>query len=171
MGKKETSLVRFIGGVFVFMPLYGDISIGVLSAIKNNDNIDLLYNNRHVECKPFGIITLDSMMANAVNPKECSNAINAYYRSSPHDKVFAREHLFIGQSYHFEQIKGGCVLYANGLETYSEMALAQGIALIEPTFDNVEWNTRLQRVQQGAETQKRGLHTTLIRKYCIKEEK
>lgn len=68
-------------------------------------------------------------------------------------------------------IKEGCILYANGNETYSEMLLRQGLALIDPAFDNSEWNGRFKRSQKGSEQQKNGLHDTLIKKWCIKEEK
>ncbi len=171
VSKKETFFLTLIGIGVIIMPLYGEISIGILSSIDNNAKLNLLYNSKPVECKPFGIIPLENMTSIAVNPQECSSRIASLYRSSPHDKAFAKEHLIISQSYHFEQIKEGCVLYANGLETYSEMLLRQGIAIVDPKFDNVEWNVRLRNAQKGSEMQQIGLHVTLIRKFCIKEEK
>lgn len=171
VSKKETYFLKLIGLAFIIMPLYGEISIGILSSIENNAKVNLLYNSKPIVCKPFGIIPLENMMSTAVNPQECSSRIESLYRSSPHDKAFAKEHLIISQSYHFEQIKGGCVLYANGLETYSEMLLSHGIAIVDPKFDNVEWNIRLKNAQKGSEMHETGLHGTLIRKFCIKEEK
>lgn len=154
----------------MWVPLYGDISIGIMNGMEENAKIHLLYNNARVECKPFGVIPLENMVATAASPKECLSRIEQFYRNSPHDKVFAKEHLILFQSYHFERLKEGCVLYANGLETYSEMLLANGLAIVDPKFDNSEWNGRLKRAQKGAESQMIGLHAGELKKFCIKEE-
>jgi len=170
MSKNETFFVRFIGLLIYMTPLYGEITVGLLTSIENNAKVNLLYKNIPISCEPFGVITLEKMALNGVNPQECRSAIESYYRAHPHDKSFAREHLHIQQSYHYETIKGGCVLYANGIETYSEMLLRNGLALIDPAFDNSEWNGKLKRSHQGAQIQKNGLHDTQIRAFCIKEE-
>lgn len=171
MSKNETFFVRLVGALIFMTPLYGEITIGLLTSIENNGKMTLLHNNAAVSCEPFGVVTLEKMVLNGVNPQECKNAVEAYYKAYPHDKLFAREHLHIQQSYHYETIKEGCVLYGNGPESYSEMLLRQGLALMDPTFDNKEWNAKLKRSLQGAVIQKIGLHDTQIRKFCIKEEK
>ena len=171
MCKKETFFLPFLISALTATSLHGEIAIGILYAIDNNAKVRLLYKNVPIECEPFGVIPLERMVPNAVVPKECSKEIDAFYRTYPHEKAFAREHLKMAQSYHFELIKGGCILYANGEETYSEMLLSHGIAVVDARFDNVEWNARLARAQKGAENQQIGLSTTLIRKFCIKEEK
>lgn len=171
MSKNETYFVRFLIALICMPPLYGEITIGLLTSIENNSKFHLIYNNAHFTCEPFGIITLEKMAENGVNPTECKNAVENYYRSYPHDKQFAKEHLYTQQSYHFEMMKEGCVLYGNGPESYSEMLLRNGLAVIDPAFDNAEWNTKLKRSQQGAQFQKTGMHDTQIRKFCIKEEK
>lgn len=171
MCKKETFFVRFVGLLLLMTSLQGDISVGIMKKIDNNANVYLLYNNVPVACAPFGVIPLEKMGENAPNPTECLAQIEQFYRSSPHDKVFAKEHMHINQSYHFELISKGCILYANGLETYSEMLLARGIALVDPEFNDPEWTGRLLRAQKGAENLVHGLHATQIRKACIKEKK
>lgn len=171
MSKNETFFVRLLGTVFCLTPLYGEMTIGLLNSIENNSKLYMIHNNTHFTCEPFGIMTLEKMAENGVNPTECKNAIENYYRSYPHDKQFAKEHLYTQQSYHYELIKEGCVLYGNGPESYSEMLLRNGLAIVDPAFDNAEWNTKLKRSMQGAQFQKTGLHDTQIRKFCIKEEK
>lgn len=170
MSKNETFFVRLLGLLICMTPLYGEITIGLLTSIENNSKVNLLYKNIPISCEPFGVIPLEKMALNGVNPQECRSAIESYYRAHPRDKSFAREYLHIQQSYHYETIKGGCVLYANGVENYSEMLLRMGLAVIDPAFDNGEWNGKLKRSFQGAQIQKNGLHDTRIRAFCIKEE-
>jgi len=171
MSRNETFFVRLVTIVMCITPLYGEITIGLMISIENNSKIHLIHNNAYFSCVPFGIITLEKMGENGANPTECKNAVENYYRSHPHDKVYAKEHLPIQQSYHYELIKEGCVLYGNGPESYSEMLLRNGLAVIDPAFDNAEWNTKLKRAMQGAQFQKTGMHDTQIQKLCIKEEK
>jgi hypothetical protein len=170
MSRNETFFVRLLGILIYMTPLYADMTIGLLSSIENNSKVYLIHNNARFTCEPFGIMTLEKMAANGV-PTECKNAVENYYSSHPHDKQFAKEHLHIQQSYHYEMIKEGCVLYGNGPESYSEMLLRHGLAVIDPAFDNPEWNTKLKRSMQGAQFQKTGMHDTQIQKFCIKEEK
>jgi len=171
MSKNETFFVRLISVMIFVIPLHAEITVGILKSIQDNSKQKLLIKNSSQECEPFGIITLEKMVSNAASTQECKKAVSDFYTSHPHDKQFAREHLHIQQSYHYEIIKEGCVLYANGNETYSEMLLRNGLALIDPAFDNSEWNGRFKRSQKGSEQQKNGLHDTLIKKWCIKEEK
>jgi len=171
MSKNETFFFRLLSVAIFITPMYADISIALLKSIDGNSKQTLLSKNTPVACEPFGIITLEEMMMNTSSKAECKNAVATFYKTHPHDELFAKEHLYIQQSYHYETIKEGCVLYANGGESYSEMLLRQGLALIDPAFENSEWNGRLKRAQKGAEIEKTGLHDTLIKEFCIKEEK
>ncbi|HEX5329808.1 hypothetical protein [Sulfuricurvum sp.] len=153
------------------IPLHAELTIGLLVSIDNNAKQTLLYQNASVVCEPFGVVTLEKMLQNSASPQECRSAIDAFYLSHPHQKHYAREHLILQQSYHYERIEQGCVLYANGPESYSEMLLREGLAVVDPAFNQKEWNARLKRAEFGATKEKIGLHETLIRKWCIKEEK
>lgn len=171
MSKNETKFVRLLLSILGVVPLHAEITIGLLTSVENNAKQTLLYQNRIVECEPFGIVTLEKMVQNGASPQECRSAVERFYASHPHQQQFAREHLHLQQSYHYETLKEGCVLYANGLESYSEMLLRHGLAVVDPKFDQKEWNTKLKRSEAGAVRERAGLHDTLIRKWCIKEEK
>jgi hypothetical protein len=171
MSKNETKIVRLLFFILAIAPLHAEITIGLLSSIESNAKQTLLYQNRVIPCEPFGIVTLEKMVQNGASPQECKKAVETFYASHPHRRQFAREHLILQQSYHYETIPEGCVLYANGTETYSEMLLRNGLALVDPAFDQNEWNAKLKRAEAGAEKESQGLHETLIRKWCIKEEK
>lgn len=168
LSKIETLMIAFIATA----TLYGnEIKIGLLSSVESNAIVKLTYRNQTVRCVPFGIIPLESMSINSSTPKECSDHISRFYAEHPEDRVYAKRILKPGLNYHFELKTEGCVLYANGLQTYSEMLLEKGLALQSPRFDDAEWNARLKRAQKGAELFQRGLHETQIRKFCIREEK
>lgn len=171
MSRNETIFVRLIFAMIGSITLHAEITVGLLTSIENNSKQTLLYQNGLVACEPFGILTLEKMVQNGASPQECRSAIETFYTAHPHDKQFARERLILQQSYHYETISEGCILYANATETYSEMLLREGLGLVDPKFNQKEWNTRLKRAEQGAQKEKIGLHDTLIRKWCIKEEK
>ena len=171
MSKNETFFVLLIFVLIFLIPLHADMTVGVLKSVENNTKQKLLTKNIPITCEAFGILTLEKISEKTAATQECKNTIAKFYKAHPHDKEFAKEHLHLEQSYHYETIKEGCILYANGNETYSEMLLRQGLALMDPVFDNNEWNGRLKRAQKGAEVEKIGLHDTLIKEFCIKEEK
>lgn len=171
MSKNETLFIRFIILLVLTTALYGEIRVGILTSIESNAKQTILYRNTTIPCEAFGVIPLEKMVENGASPEECRKHIGEFYRSYPHKKVFAKEHLSLQQTYHYENIEQGCILYANGAETLSERLLSEGIALIDPRFNNIEWNGRLKKAEMGAKRSKAGLHDTLIQKFCIKEEK
>lgn len=171
MSKNETYFIRFIILLAMTTTLYGEITIGLLTSITNNAKQTLLVNNVSIECIPFGIIPLDEMAKNGASPEECRQRINEFYQAHPYEKYFSKMHLHLQQSYHFEKDSKGCILYANGLESLSEMLLRRGLARITPTFDVPEWNVRFKNAQNYAQQNKIGMYETLILKYCILEEK
>ncbi len=170
LSKNETCFVRFILLLIFATTLYGEMSVGILTSIDMNSKQTLLNRNTTIVCEAFGVIPLEKMVENGASPEECRKHIGEFYRTHPHKKVFAKEHLYIQQTYHYEKIGQGCILYANGAETLSEMLLENGLALIDPAFNNSEWNGRLKKAQTGAQSSKTGLHDTLIQKFCMKGE-
>jgi hypothetical protein len=171
MSKNETFFIRFLLMVLGWVPLHAEITVGLLVGIESNAKQTLLYQNGSVVCEPFGVIPLEKMVLSAPDRAKCAAALNQYYAQYPSARMFARKNLRLQQSYHYETIKEGCVLYANGSESYSEMLLGSGLALIDPKFDNNEWNSRLKRALTGGKGAKKGLHDTQIEASCIKEEK
>lgn len=156
--------------LFAAQQLYGESGIGILLSIDSNDRQTLLYRNNPVVCEPFGILTLERMLRETFTPNECRKEVEAYYTAHPHERRYAREHLYLRHSYRFEKSQAGCILYANGAESYIEILLREGLAIVDPKLQSREWEGRLKRIESGALQQKKGLHDTLIRKFCIKEE-
>lgn len=170
MGKNETIFFLPLVLIGLWSPMNAREGIALLTSIKSNASVALLDHNIPVTCEPFGVIPLEIMTANAASPELCRSEIQSFYRSNPHLKHFAREHLDIQQSYHYETVEKKCILYANAQESYSEMLLNEGLAVVDPKMNNKEWNEKFKRAEKGANIHQSGLHATLIKKYCIKEE-
>lgn len=171
MSKNETFFVGFLCSLGFVSSLYGEIRVGLLIQIRDNAKQTLLTQNQSVGCEPFGIIPLEKMVQNGFNPQECQKEIALFHQSNPHLKAYAKEQLSLQMTYHYEMIPQGCILYANGPESYSEMLLKEGLAIRDRQFSDNEWNGRLKKAEDGAVRAKKGLHATLIQKLCIKEEK
>lgn len=170
MSKTETLFRCAILPILISLPLHGEIEGALLTSVESNAAVRLLYQNISFRCEPFGVIPLEMMAQDAPDPQECRSRIEQFHRSHPRASHFAAEHLHVQQTYRFERMKEGCVLYANGPESFSEMLLKEGLAQVHPVFDNKEWNAKLQRAQRGAQMHNKGLYQSDIRKYCIKEE-
>jgi hypothetical protein len=170
VSRKETKIVLFLVAWLITAPLQGKMTVGLLVSIESNSKMWLLDTNTPHSCEPFGVITLEKMGLQGINPQECTQAIEGFYKTSPRTRYFARNHLHLQQTYSYERIQEGCVLYGNGPESYSEMLLRNGLAVVDPAFNNAEWNERLKRAQEGARTYQRGIHATSIRKWCIAKE-
>lgn len=170
MSKKETKIILFSLFHLAATVLHADISVALLDRIESNEKMRMLYRNIPFSCEPFGIIGLEKMASQAPQPEACKQEIERYWRAHPSHRKHALIHLHPRQSYHFQLIQGGCVLYANGPESYSEMLLREGLAVRDPAFRNPEWDAKLQRAQTAAEKLKKGLYETSIKSLCIKEE-
>ena len=155
----------------LFTPLYAEITVGILKTIDSNSKVRLSHKNSPVFCQMVGIRTLDDLPTDAPDPQQCREQIESYYQAHPHERNFAKEVLHKEQSYHYELFQEGCALYANGPESFSEMLLRRGLALLRSDFSHKEWNGKFQRALKGAEEAQLGLHATQIKKFCMKEEK
>lgn len=171
MCKKETYFQLIILLTCFFTSLNAKITLGLLVGIENNSAIKLLDNNTPVLCEPHGIKTLEWMIRDAASPTECKKSIDAYYYLHPHYKLYAQEHLHLYQRYHYEKSPKGCIMYANGPESYSEMLLSEGLAIVDDNYDVREWNERLRRAFIRGQKKKVGIHDTDITEKCIEKKR
>lgn len=171
MCKKETRMFVYGALFFSTISLHGEIMLGQLVGIENNSKIRLRDNNIPVVCEPFGIKTFEWLVRDAKNPAECQQSIETFYRSHPHTRVYAHEHLRTYQTYHYEKIRNGCILYANGPESYSEMLLNEGLAIVDERVDNKEWNAKLKRAQIRGKNRKEALYESDILAKCSEKKR
>lgn len=172
MSKKETLIKLCIVFLCLSISLHAKIMLGELKSIKNNSDMTLLDNNNPVICEPHGIKTLEWLIRNAVSPDECRKSVDAFYHAHPHERLYAQEHLHLYQRYHYEKDdRGGCILYANGPESYSEMLLNVGLAIVDEKYNNREWNERLKRASIRGKKKKESIHSSDILQKCIEKKR
>lgn len=145
--------------------------LGQMKTIENNAAMTLLDNNHPVKCEPHGIKTLEWLIRDAASSAECQKSVDAFYYSHPHERLYAQEHLHLYQTYHYEKNDNGCILYANGPESYSEMLLNEGLAIIDEKYDNSEWNAKLKRALLRGKSKKESIHDTDILEKCIEKKR
>lgn len=146
--------------------------LGRMSSIENNSVMTLLNNNNPVQCEPHGIKTLEWLIRDAASQGECQKSVDAFYISHPHERQYAQEHLHLYQTYHYEiKDKEGCILYANGPESYSEMLLKEGLAIMDDKYNNTEWNAKLKRALMRGKSKKERINDSDILQKCIEKKR
>ena len=170
MRRKETLLGLCILFFCFSVSLNAKIMLGQMSSIENNSAMTLLDHNIPVRCEPHGIKTLEWMIRDAATPSACQKSVDAFYISHPHERIYAQEHVHLYQTYHYEKSDKGCVLYANGPESYSEMLLNEGLAVVDNKYNNGEWNEKLKRAFLRGQQKKGGIHGSDILQKCIEKK-
>lgn len=145
--------------------------LGQLTGIENNSAMTLLNNNTPVRCEPHGIKTLEWLIRDAATPDECQKSVDAFYNTHPHERLYAQEHLHLYQTYHYEKSDKGCILYANGPESYSEMLLNEGLANLDQKYNESEWNEKLRRAFQRGKKKRERIHDTDILEKCVEKKR
>lgn len=171
MCKKET-LCNLCVIFFCFsISLHAEIMLGQMRSIKSNSTMTLLDNNKPVQCEPHGIKTLEWMIRDAAAPDQCQKSVDAFYVTHPHEQMYAQEHLQLHQRYHYEKNDKGCILYANGPESYSEMLLSEGLAIVDNQYNNREWNEKLKRALIRGQSKKERINESDILQNCIEKKR
>jgi hypothetical protein len=172
MCKKETLFKLYIVFFCLSISLHAKIMLGELKSINNNSVMSLLDNNNPVKCEPHGIKTLEWLIRDAASSGECQKSVDAFYDAHPHERLYAQEHLHLYQRYHYEKDDaGGCILYANGPESYSEMLLNEGLAIVDEKYNNRGWNERLKRAFIRGQKKKESIHSSDILEKCIEKKR
>lgn len=171
MCKKETQIIFYVVFFCFSISLNAKIMLGLMSGIESNSAMTLLDNNIPVRCEPHGIKTLEWMIRDAATPGQCQKSVDAFYYKHPHERLYAQEHLHLHQTYHYEKEEKGCILYANGPESYSEMLLNEGLATVDEKYNNREWNERLKRALIRGQTKKESIHGSDILQKCIEKKR
>ncbi|MDP1784707.1 MAG: hypothetical protein Q8K81_04680 [Sulfuricurvum sp.] len=171
MCKKETRLKLYAVFFCFATSLNGEIMLGHLTSIENNSAMTLLDHNSPIRCESHGIKTIEGMIRDAASVSECQKSVDAFYVSHPHERLYAQEHLHLHQTYHYEKNDNGCILYANGPESFSEMLLNEGLAVVDEKYNNKEWNERLKRALLRGQKKKERIHESDILQKCIEKKR
>jgi hypothetical protein len=142
----------------------------VMAILKNiNSNATQKFNikNYTFYCKAYGVVSLAKLYYQDSITEECKNKINLFYNKNPKLKYYALYNLHIGQAYHVEFRNNQCLLYAKGEYTLSELLLKNGLAFIDPKFNDDEFKYKFIESLYEAKSGKKGLWNTTIEYSCI----
>lgn len=171
MYQNET-LLKFYAVLFCFsISLHAEIMVGQLKSIQNNSAMTLLDRNIPISCEPHGIKTLEWLVRDAANPAECQKSVDIFYTAHPHERLYAQEHLHLYMTYHYEKNAKGCIMYANGPESYSEMLLNEGLAVLDDRYNEKEWNEKLRRALLRGQSKKERISESDILQKCIEKKR
>jgi hypothetical protein len=138
----------------------------------------IFYNDMHLFhkaqqfyiCQPYGVLTVDILIRQQKKlTTSCQNALQKLMIKEPMLKYFAREKLYIGQSYHVEVLKEGCLIFSQSQRTYSEQLLKRGLAIMDPKMKNEEYFGYFTTAMQYAKNHKKGIWQDSQVETCILE--
>ena len=113
------------------------------------------------------MVSLEALAVGNVMETACRQRIVSFFRQAPEEAVFARRLFRREQFYRIESRAGRCILYAKGRRSYAELLLEAGLGIIAPGFDDIEWNDRFERAQQGARRSGRGIWRDPLWGECV----
>ena len=125
--------------------------------------------NSNFYCEAYGVLSIDKLASNkSINPT-CKKSISSFYQRHPQSKYFSQEVLKVLQMYHIEVKGDRCIVFAQGEVTLSEQLLREGLALLEPSFRDDEYEGLFKTAQLNAKVNKKGLWSESIVRDCITE--
>jgi hypothetical protein len=143
--------------------------MAILNSIASNPTQKFNIKNYTFYCKAYGVISLEELYNHNSTTLECKNKIKIFYKKNPKLKYYAVYNLHAGQAYHVEFRNNQCLLYAKGKQILSELLLKNGLAFIEPRFNDIEFNYRFKESLFEAKVEKKGLWNTTIEYSCISQ--
>jgi hypothetical protein len=144
-------------------------TLAILTSVSSNSIQRFNIGMASFECKLYGVVVIDDLYKNASMDSSCKKKVEEFYKRNPNAKFSSSNVLKIMQMYHLEFKDKGCVLYANGQTTLSEMLLAEGLAFIKRGFQDDEFHTLFYKAQENAKLSKIGLWEENILKDCMVE--
>ena len=120
-------------------------------------------------CKPYGVITLESLYNNATTNPICKQNIQRFFTRNPLDVFFVKRYLYSGQYYHVEFKNEWCVVYIKGRSTLSDLLLSHGLGIMKPNFRDKEFMSLFDKAQRSAKDLKLGIWKDNIIKNCLGE--
>lgn len=155
--------------VFINLLMASEPILAILTSVSSNGTQRFTIGNNSFECKPYGVITLDTLYKAASVDSSCRKRVEAFYIKNPNSKFFSDALLKTMQMYHLEFKDKTCVLYANGQKTLSELLLAEGLAFTKPQFLDDEYKAIFYKAQMNAKLSNSGLWEENILKDCMVE--
>jgi hypothetical protein len=160
---------------FIFLLLYtstvfaNEPLLAILKSISSNGIQKFTLGKNEFECKAYGVVTLETLYQKSPAESNCKKRVDEFYKLNPNAKFRSFYILKRMQMYHLEFKEKGCVLYANGEQTLSELLLADGLAFMKPQFEDEEFQALFDKAQTQARFFKNGLWEENILNDCMVE--
>ncbi len=153
---------------FSLLTLHASESIlATLSNISSNSVQEFSLSQTRFLCRSYGVLTLEELSQNAKFNSVCQESIKVFYLKYPNLEQYAQQKLKIMQKYKIEFREGRCILYANGQESYSELLLKNGLAVLKPVFMDKEFRYTYNKAQKNAKLLKKGIWAEAIIHNCM----
>ena len=154
--------------IFFVTILFADgLQYAQLQSVSSNTIQNFSIKMSHFALPPYGVITLEQMMADNKIALPCKQRIQSYFVAHPEQKEYALTHLHVRQIYAIELKKSKVILYAFGQKTFSEALLAEGLAVKEPNFEDDEFRYLFLKAQEGAKKNLLGLWSDEVMQTCV----
>lgn len=157
------SLMKSLTILFLIIPSFTleakENLIAQLINIKNNSSLNYQKTEFTFLCEPYGLLSVDQVLSDEKSNNHCKNSVKKFYQNHLELEYLAYEYLKVKQFYHLKFKNKQCLIYAQGLKTYSEILLQEGLALLSKGFKDEEFLYEFQKAQEGAKLNKKGIYS------------
>lgn len=144
-------------------------TLGILESIVTNTEQIFIIGQQRYKCTAYGILGVEKLLKSPKLNTACKKEIESFYAKYPQVKEFIHKKLKRSQMYHIEFKKRECLLFASGEITLSELLLKEGLALLDPMFEDKEYLRYFRDAQGVAKFEKRGIWKDAIVRDCAAE--
>ncbi|WP_345994071.1 thermonuclease family protein [Sulfurimonas sp. HSL-1716] len=144
------------------------IQIAELRSVYSNDMQKFSIKMNSFICEPYGVVTLEEILADKNTIPICKKRIEEYFSKNPVQKYFIQMNLHLRQNYHIEFKDKRCLVYAFGQKTISEALLEQGLAIKKPSLKDDEFGYLFLRAQTRAKNRNSGIWSDKTLQSCVK---
>ena len=120
-------------------------------------------------CSAYGVLEVSELLNSNVANSVCRVAVFDLYEKNPTLRYFAENFLKLNQNYIVRLKQDGCILYASGQTTLSELLLQNGLAIKPMSFKDKEFRYSFIKAQRKAEFEKKGIWKDNIKGKCLGE--
>jgi hypothetical protein len=144
-------------------------TLAILQNISSTSVQKFTIANYSFYCDAYAVIAVDKLAKSPSVNSTCKKSLNGFYKRKPQSQYYAQEILKVLQMYHLDFKEGKCLVFAQGEVTLSELLLKEGLAVLEPNFQDDEYKALFRNAQSSAKMNKRGLWSESIIRDCIAE--
>ncbi len=161
-------ILFFIPPIFMLCPLNAkEPVLATLEAVVSNNIQKFRIKNYSFYCEAYGVISLNEIGHKNISNSICLANLEKLYKKTLDLKYYSQKILKVNQQYSIEFKKNGCVVYAKGQKTLSEILLEKGLSVAESRFKDREFVSLFHKAELRAKISQTGLWSENIRGKCL----